>query len=538
MAEVLLRHNCQPELGLDLLRRSGSAALSEPLPARDRWELLLRCAELSVERDGSLAHDFYRKAVESAESIDDESARLLVLQHELAAHCQDVLGVEAEPTALRIARLAEAHRRLVSEPDIVPHDGTIAAVTRLAPPRGIALASRWDDERVLDLARGLPVAIRAARECAYIDSVEALALLRLAGESYDLAEDAVVSLTSVNAELERERLIENVVRRTLVDLEPPVRDSVARSILEWADNNGHAANAEVSKLRDMVGFSDDLKRSDGRSGPRDDVYDWKSDRQAEEEELASLLETAASGSLDSLESRLMRAWELGAARGHEQFLDALRGGVAQGSRVALLESLVSLSSMPSFLILDVARSLTQMLREWWVMRPVRTWGQDGVPRFISNHLASLLAYDDASSREAVRDLLSTACLSVERQMRSLIRGAELHLGALNASQLYRITSELCSGASPSEVQGVLQWSLERLERQCSIAGAPSEPASEASSADCLASLFWALFGHPDKRIRWRALHAARDVAHLGQHRLPGASAAPRRQHHGGPPPIE
>src|SRR5690606_12529045 len=64
--------------------------------------------------------------------------------------------------------------------------------------------------------------------------------------------------------------------------------------------------------------------------------------------------------------------------------------------------------------------------------------------------------------------------------------------------------------TPASALEVLDWSLASQEDDTSRAPRPLP----TDTSESLASFLWALFGNPSRRVRWRALHAARAICKL------------------------
>ena len=161
----------------------------------ERWEILLRCAQVVDPYNATLGDLYFRRAVEMVEQLDDESAVLLEA-HARTSHriALDLTSEQRLLLAERLPRTLELHEPFVSESSILPREHTLKAVTRLDPASGFALCSRWDDEDAFGLWQGVPVVVREATELGFISPFEGLMLLRTTGDQRDVSSDAVALL--------------------------------------------------------------------------------------------------------------------------------------------------------------------------------------------------------------------------------------------------------------------------------------------------------------------------------------------------------
>jgi len=152
LAEKLLLNEAYRPLGYRLIERAAQAVTNQPRPGRERWETLLRCANLVNPHDAVLGRDLYLRAVRAAENLDDESALLLKLHARCARmaasgfpdeqrrevdwarttilprHCDEL--DRPKPRAALPGGVTQCHSRSAARPDALPR--TTAARTRAA----------------------------------------------------------------------------------------------------------------------------------------------------------------------------------------------------------------------------------------------------------------------------------------------------------------------------------------------------------------------------------------------------------------------
>jgi hypothetical protein len=517
LAELLIPHPSYRPFAYELLGRAADLVTTTPYPGRERWQTLLSCARVASRYDHALGQEYYQRGLVAAEGIDDDTALLLSFQADIARAATPCLSSdEQRHVAVRLVRLVESQEPYVSETSLLPWAQILETVTALATPAGFALCSRWDDENRYDLHAGVRTVVRTAREHGYISAVESLALLRLAGEHFDVSEDAIRMLRSLHqvGAPARPQLVEALkVMSAWICRDVPIssRHAAADRIIKWAEECGLATLPGIAELRNLVSFAGQYQpeaQSDVKAGFR---LEPASDHIVEE-----VLGRARSASLTEVDADL-RAIRAASYDGKPilQYLEALARATSPSERPALLDTIVAAGSN-GLLAPYVAQTLERLLRQWQYSRAVQEWAPTGVSLFLDSSLPTLLSdyYADAD----ISALLSTPPLAGHSRADALLPAVIKHLPALGPPNLYKVARVLTEALPATAVRSVLTWSLDRLESRVEADGRTLQPIPVAplpeSTPEGLARFLWALFGHPDKLVRWRAVHAAYELLRL------------------------
>ncbi|MGA9768583.1 MAG: hypothetical protein WBV94_06060 [Blastocatellia bacterium] len=518
MAEMLARQDAYRSLAYQLLERTALRIAEQPVPAQDRWELLLRCSEIASLYDEALGRDYYGRALSAAEGIDDDIVPLLSLEARMASKIAPFSTKdERRIFAAQLARNVEAHEKFVSERAGWLWEQALGAVTRLDPAGGAALCSRWDDENRLGVDDGIILFVREATDSGFLAPLEGLALLRLAGERVDISNPAINVLDRLAeaGALARPqvahalRVTSGWIRR---DVPLDRREEAAKRIVSWAEKHGATQFGGVPELRELITFTSKLSAE----GSSDESYSFHRS-ESEEATLNELFVEARDGSLEDLDVRVATVSRTSSrGRGVREFLVALGRSVAPSQRVSYLNALVAVGPKRVY-AQHVAEALRDMLTEWRNSAPMRIWAVSGVAAFFENHLPAVVAYDYRAS-ENLNIVLSAPQLAGQPLTAVLLPAVTKHIEALSSRSLYLIAEALAATLEDAELRDVFEWSLARTERRLEQNGAVITPIAHAVLPDdapgTLAHLFWSLLGHPDKHVRWRVLHAARGILTL------------------------
>jgi hypothetical protein len=515
MAEMLARHEKYRPLAYRLLERAAQFVTGRPVPARDRWELLLRCSEIASRYDETLGRDYYGRALAAAEGIDDDIVPLLSLETRLASRIIPLAtNQERRVFATRLARNVEAHEKFVSERAQPLWEQALGAVTKLDFASGAALCSRWDDEDRLRIEDGIRPFVREATNTRLLLPLEALSLLRLTSERSHLSETFITILDHLisGGVVARPGLVQALrVLSVWITRDLPVsqRQEAAEQVVAWSERNGIAHFAGVSELRELISFASQLSSE----ANQEQSYSYHLS-ESEKATVDQIFLEARNGSLEDVDARVDKIWRSSyRSKGVREFLVTLGRSVAPSQHVAYLDALIAIG--PDRVYAQyIAEALGDLLIEWGNHAAVRDWVGQGIPTFFENQLPAVVAYS-YNAAENLNAVLEVPQLTSYPRDSILLPAVGKHMEALSARSLYVVAEAIVATLEDSALREVFEWSLTRTERRLEKNGAVLGPLAEVhlinEAPKVLAHFLWALFGHSDKRVRWRALHAARGV---------------------------
>ncbi|MCL1474888.1 hypothetical protein [Argonema antarcticum] len=482
---------------------------------RDRWQTLLRCALVVSQYDEELGRDYYKRSLMATESLDDDNVYLLSWLSCLAHQLAPFLSFEDRQNfSRRLARIVEEHKDYVSEPSELPWKATLGTVSRLDAANGLALCSLWDDENHFLLEHSIIPVVKEVTESGFLSPLEGFWLLRLAGERYDISEDAIPLLerlrtTGVSARPQLVQMMQALSYWIRRDVPLAERKTAATRIMEWADAHGMGQLAGIAELRELISFVSSLPSIEDRD--TSSAYRPMTTRKFI---VQDIINEARSGSLIDLESRLRQVLMNGDSNIIQEFLTALGRSVTPSQRVEYLNELISVNISP-LLVYEIVIVLQTYLKEWGNSTIIQKWIPEGISKFLELHLPALLVLWYGSD-PPLEQLLSLPNLT-EQRTAILLPAIAQHLESLSPQELYTAAKSLAVKLPVEKLRNILDWSLTRSEMQIEQ-GTEMPPVLQTQLPDTsqalLAHFFWALFGHPDKRVRWRALHAARGIIKL------------------------
>ena len=530
MANPLLQQDEKRSVGLGLLDRAARYVCEQNVPGSERWGVLLRGAVIVHAYDQTYGRELYLRAVEAAADLDDDAAHLLALHARLAQSLSGYLkDEEAIGMTARLSRTIEAHEPLVSETSVLPYQATVQAVATLDVASGLALCSRWDDEERLDLATAVAQVVRAVSRTDALTPAELLPLLHFDRPILDVDEDVVPILdrlheTGVGARPALTALLDYLSLRVRRDVPLATRARTAGGIVRWAKQHQLRGLPGVEALQQVVSFADDIAREERASATNvEQSPSWghreaELKRQADQERLQAektLKSTIRDGHFQNLADHLEAVGLSGSRIRPGELLAKLAKAVPPARRTHYLDALVGglgTRTQTRILLSDLLKALRSALETWGHAREIQKWAKSGIPAFIERCLPDLLAFDHVA-RDQLRAVLALPYAGAD-PIELTLPAIAAHVTKLTSFQLFTIADIFADSQDAAERHQVLEASLARREQVLrDLPGLP-ETARDREPLNALAAFFWSVFGHPDRRERWRVLHAARAVLRL------------------------
>ncbi|HEX4438014.1 MAG TPA: ATP-binding protein [Solirubrobacteraceae bacterium] len=506
---ILIHVERYRDQALGLLDNAVSETESSEEPAGERAERIVNIAGLIDPYDAGIGSDYYGRAVIAAAGLDDEGAGVLKVNARLAASCSAAADTRAPELAERIARSVERYTPFVTDTNILPWIETIKGVAKLHPAAGLALASRWEDEDRLHLAASMESAAAPMAEQGFVRPETALVLVRLCGESRFATSAALQLLESLRCggAPSRPHLASALRDLSLFicrDLLPSARLQAAPSIATWMTKHSLQTLPGGKELLELADFAERREEQPDESGAA-----RYNETKASRDRIDRLVKCARHDDLKVLQTRLEEMVDLYASESQiTEYLTRLGEALSPAKRVTSLEAL---SDIPAedplwrFHGESMLKGLHAWLSKWKNGKPVKTWITEQLPAALRDRFVNFIAYEQ-KAEITLPAIMSLPGLLDPAEL--LIKAVGPNLAHLSAGQLHAIASALAASMGAEQQVELLNWSLRNLEGDEPPPSAPPLPGEES---EALAALLWALFGHPDRQVRWRAAHVARSL---------------------------
>ena len=512
VAELILRHGTDISTALRVVDRVVQETQALDEPAQEQATRLLRCATLVDPIDGILASDYYSAGIKASSGLDEERAQVLHLMNHLANSLSETHRVKALPLAPRLRQAVERFRPFTYEPEALPWMETLEAVTSLNPTEGLRTLTLWDESGDLPLEHGIGTVTKTLTARGIIDVVVAVHLLWLTDESKSCT-GLVLELLDRALEEGRRRpdlaaavswLAERIARHMTLD----VRLTEAAVLAAWIEMNGFENAPWAAKIRRIHNMVQELPVSDQERSEYH--YRGTAALETRHNRVAHLLALASSDGPADLVQRLGElAEEWAPAAKVVEYLGVFGESLSPDARIQALEAIVQLPPDSHAWTRNsqaIVQGLARWISAWNSADSVHSWLSQYLPGLFLSRYPSIVGfnYERETSLATYLDidvLDDPVGLALEATSR------DLH--SLTTRHLVRIAMTISDHLPEHDRLSNVTWLLDDLLGDVDT---NTEDKAELQGLELLADFSWALLGHPDKYVRWRAAHLVLDLS--------------------------
>ena len=499
-----------PELHGELVEQIANVATAtraERTGGEEKSQRLAELAELVVPISSDDADAIFQTAVTVASDLDSEATSQLCFLHALIEH--GVTAVPAEDRRLYASMLAEivydAGIRLQNA-ERFPWQEAMSAISTLDISSALASAARWDDYGLEDIGTTLPPVIAVGLGTKELSGAQAASLLCVCDRALPTVLTSIVVQAGQDGDPATKRLAEDLAHDCLVG-RVAWYDELAAVIAEHGGGewtNQLVSQAEFRKTlkderkEDGVTAKDEFRNSEIVNG-----HAWQPGTLTDPGKL-----------LKEAKNVLGRSRSAGEFMSLREVLSAATTAVPVSLRSAYLDSLVEIfGDERDEQVLDV---IIGAAREWRGQWAVQSWSRNNLPRLITQHLPSFTRYWPWEDRRLTTAITMAKLNEVESQA-VLLQGIECCSDTLDVSTIFELAGTIAANGSREDSVGLCAWYLKRLVKRVPTDDRESigEQEIPLSTTSATASFLYSYLSDVDLRQRWRAAHAMRRLARLG-----------------------
>jgi hypothetical protein len=507
---------------------------------QEKTSYLVRCCRIASVVDATAGQHYFNLAVEAAAEIDDEAFGLLRLVASLAERARaDSPSHDFDLDASQFAQLIEeCHWRLEGW-NYFPWEQSIQGLTHLSASISASCISRWDQDKVISISESASKWAVTALSTRAIQPEFTFGwnLLSYPGNlgEFEKCLKSVETLRRIN---DRPHFVLEVALKALADYatrESPVgsRASLTAALMEWAATQGlmdHEGLGTAKRFWDFLNQIEPIDTDHSKPVLKTSSTDLDS-TQPPHIDYSPLI----------CDSRLVTAEQITALLKQldKKFEGERRGSLSPGITGIIQETLEAAKERPRIDELclqldalmevdselldfhDLINALSSRLKAWKVHPAVRAWFLAVPPRLAKERFNEFFSDQWFSSYwlEKLKDQLE---IPIGRMLECLIdtmsEGDQLR--HLSSTSIYDfgeslVSTILISGEAADVLSVVLPELTAPIQKKRLAVGELDISKISSPGTTLEASFLWFLFGHPDKRVRWRAVHAARKMVCVG-----------------------
>ncbi len=489
--------------------------------ADDKITALVRTARLLLPISPADAKNVFNQAIEVAGEVNIEAMHEISLFAPLAGRAVDCMSFdERRAVACKLdVVISDASVRL-SGYDHFPWEKGAQALTTFDPCLALAATARWADAGIIGQTRLLPTVLDTALAChamtpaqvsalsSFLDHFDENLLIRVVDEAIGRTESH--DHTALAEHLAREELLRfgKGTRPIVCEKLSSLRLTGGPSF--WMNQLARttAFQQAAESSRTAAGNAQaDLLHQDSKNASQPDPLadiDWTAHRFVTPEEICGVSDLA-----------LATAKASGTFIPVAAIVDRIGSAVALRDRAAHLEalSLCECDQIPDY---ELVQAISRRIDDWRATPSVTDWVRARVMQVVADRLPDCTRWLDIG-QSPLPTLLAKLGLPDDEICATMLEAMERHIDALGTASIYGLVGLVGRYCQPEDAARVAVRFTERLVQRI-----PTPDRDDWTTGDLpnevtggIARFLYALMGDVDLRTRWRAAHALRSIARLG-----------------------
>ena len=508
--QFIARFSLRPRLHCKLVEELGTAAEKAKvarIAAYEKSDLLVRYARQLVPLSEPEARAVFNYAVDAVGELDSEVMDQILLFDQLVAHVVDSGGISTDlrQTARNLSEVVVDATIRLERNRHFPWTEAMSALTRLDFPVALANAARWHDEDIVDLSATLPPVLNTAISQGAIRPEQCSAL----GLFLD-SDRGIVERSLKNASEQRSSALAEEAAYDVL-----IRDfGQAKEVLEYVETKeirGHWVEALRRREKFRATLPPEASPERGyaaRSESSESSFDthiWERDTLVDAAKLGKVVQRLADRKAEDPHSLRVTA-----------ILESARSQVPRAQRIDHLNALTELNSEGT-MGGTIVEAILAAIDTWLPSSALSDWCKQKLPEVIVNRFSDFIEYLPYSG-SSLGVALDRTRLANEACCDLILRGLERNVGAIGATATFRLAGMAACNLPPSDTTELVDWYATKLAESVQDEHRDQTMPSEEfpKSVDgAVARFLFAYLGDCDLRLRWRAAHAMRRLARVG-----------------------
>ena len=512
--EKLINRRDEHALCLKMLNEIDNFISESKMSASETTELYIKCSIKGSKIDRETGKHYFDKAIEAVSDVDYEAFYQIRCVSELSE-----MGItQSNPQmSYRLAQFLEYADEKLSYYDKkhFPYGEGIKGIFNLDSASVFSTVCRWHHRDVISLNKYIPILLKATLENDIINHKIASSLLPLNSLYYheDIMElyKTAVSKFNSNGDSENLKYFVKIVSRDLL-LEQNLEH--IKALYSELNNCKIIAKEHLSQLKEFIEFRT------SRKGKNESKYinNFSKEDYAHEVNLDNIdlssskdLEIAIRNIIGTDDDYQQR-WKI------ESFLSDIKTNCIPQGYVEHLNALVDVSNeLLNYYSLE--KALEERLNEWSIHPGVRKWSQEKF-KYVLNKWFSKLNEDNYLFLPHIRSFSRIFSVSDDVLFDAIVHVIPDKIEQLTDESLYGLSLMINNRLTIDENESLIFWALERWTSKIEKEAGDGLwfdnlfPASNPEQIVC--DLLRFILGHPDKRLRWRAVHCIRRLVNFGE----------------------
>lgn len=497
-----------------LLDESDKIIKDSELSAKEATDNYIKCLLFSSKIDNSFSKYFFDEAIKATSEIDYGAFMQILSLYYLSE-----TGI-SKPNP----QLAYEYARFIEYCDIkldyydkkhFPYSEGLLGIANINLPSMFATMCRWHHRNIIKIGGEINSLIKRALEKGYIDHTVAGSLSPLkTNYNYEELEQLYKLLIQQFDDSGNSELKSRFIQLEFRDLRLDKDKHLTRKIYDEIKSGKFLDDNIVSEIKTYLDFLDTLEDEKSKI---EEINNFKKEDFLHNIDLTRLDYTSTKGIEKAIDSIIVNnvdsynhRWSI------ENFLSDILDKCSPNEYTQFLNALVDVSDN----LLDFhsfENIVEKAINEWDYYPEVKNWKQE---KFKYILLTKLQHFDSGNNLSiwSIRQLANLFAIDTSQLTDIIVEILPQKIDLLSDESIYSSFGLIKSKLSPSKNEELLVWVLDRWNSKIKPEIANGYWAEEltppTNANENVAHLLRFLLGHPDKKLRWRAVHSIRRLAKL------------------------
>jgi hypothetical protein len=511
--KIILRQELL-KVSFKLLGESDKIIKESNLSAKEATENYIKCLIFSSKIDNSFSKYFFDEAIKATSEIDYEAFAQIRSFYYLSE-----IGV-SKPNP----QLAYEYARFIEYCDIklgyydkkhFPYTEGFLGIANVDMPSMFATICRWHHRNVAEIDSKIIPLIKVALEKGYLDHIVVGALLNLKTnyryeELEELYKLIIQKFDASNNKVVKGNFIDSVFR----DLRLQKDKHFTKAIYEEIKSGKLIESNILSEIKSYLDFLDTLEDKESKNG---EINNFKKETFLHNIDLTKLDYTSTKEIEKAIDQIILNnadsynhRWSI------ENFLSDILEQCPPNNYVQFLNALVEVNDN----LLDFhsfENAIEKAINEWGYYPEVRTWKQE---KFKYILLTKLEHFDYGNSLNiwSIKRFADLFSIDESKLTDIVVEILPQKIDLLSDESIYSSFELIKSKLLPSNNEELLIWIMQRwnsnIKPEIADGVWVKELAPPVNSIENVAYLLRFILAHPDKKLRWMAVHSIRRLVKL------------------------
>ncbi len=525
IAQKLSSFKEQKQYSYKLLDEVDSLIQDSSLTSSDMVSYYIHSAKIISSIDNQVGKYYFEKAIDAVSEIDIEAQEQIRCLYKLSQ-----LGIpqDSPRLAFEFARFVEFCESRLSGYDHFPLTEGIKGISFLDSPTSFAIICRWSHRYKAKITEHILSILEISLKKDFISPEIGSSLLPLNiyyWKSYvEVVKLLIEKFDNLHDIKQKSIFIKNVLKDIQINCKPFEKKETIKTIYNAIKNGRFIDGDIVQEFEKYHQFISDLQNDRKENGGSSQTTIWKDETKKDKCYNADIKEVNfdSTSSLNSALKKIKSNNEYHLVRSQiSQFLHDIKNACNPSIYIRHLDAFIDIN--PELISLYAFEDALKERLESWNFHPlVKQWMKKNFGKALKIWFSNF-SWNDEIYYEGIRKFADIFSIEDSELATFIFKILPEKIDELSATALYQTIAFLKNHLNKEENENLISWILPKWNSKIKDDFAdgvwdeeyvPSKNPDEVIAQNIRFNL-----GYPDKRIRWRAVHALRRIVNSGNYRI-------------------